>query len=222
MSPRSFQDLTGKQFTRWVVIEISEPRNGQTYWLCHCLCGTIKPVAAQALLNGRSKSCRCLDHELFAARVRKHGFSYLPEFKIWRNMKSRCENPRDIGYTFYGGRGITVCTRWQVFENFLADMKPRPSPKHTIERKDNDFGYSPENCRWATYKEQNNNHRGNHLLTYKGRTLTITQWAEECGLKPVTLSHRINYSHWPVEKALTTPLRHLSSQSLGGKPSARK
>jgi hypothetical protein len=122
-------------------------------------------------------------------------------------MKRRCNNPLDEAYGIYGGRGITVCDRWQdSFANFFADMGKRPSRKHSLDRKDNDLGYTPDNCRWATPEQQNNNRRQNRLITLNGKTQTLTVWANELGLPPNLVFARID-NGWSAERSLTTPVR---------------
>jgi hypothetical protein len=128
-----------------------------------------------------------------------------PEYAAYNAMKSRCNNPKHHAYARYGGRGIRICDRWlESFENFFADMGFRPSTKHSLDRKNNDGNYSPENCRWATDLEQTNNQSTNHLLTFEGKTQTITQWAREAGLDESVLRMRIS-GGWSVQRALTTP-----------------
>src|SRR5262249_18282820 len=116
-----------------------------------------------------------------------------------------CTNKKCVDYPNYGGRGIMVCDRWHTFDNFLADMGEKPAAK-SIDRIDNNKGYSPENCRWATLIEQANNKRSNVRLTFNGRTQSIKQWAMETGIPYKTLYYRIRYSSWPVEEALSTPV----------------
>jgi hypothetical protein len=118
-----------------------------------------------------------------------------PEYRTWRNMLKRCHNQNSTDYGRYGGRGISVCDRWHNFEAFLADMGLKPSPKHEIDRISNDGLYEPDNCRWATRKEQHNNKRNNRLLTIGGRILTITAWAREANISPITLTSRVK-SGW--------------------------
>jgi hypothetical protein len=139
-------------------------------------------------------------------RSKWHGASvdYRPEHLVWFNMLARCYNPEIPAYGNYGGRGITVCERWRnSFLAFLEDMGKRPAPRHTIERIDNDLGYSPENCTWATWKQQSRNGRRNRLITFCGRTKCLTDWATEIGISYQTLSFRLK--HWDLDKALTTP-----------------
>lgn len=121
-------------------------------------------------------------------------------------MRDRCFNPNADHYARYGGRGITVCERWSKFENFLTDMGQMPSGgRYTIERINNDGNYEPTNCRWATYKEQARNRRGNRFFEFQGESLLLSEWAGRTGISLQTLSSRIYESKWPIEKALTTP-----------------
>lgn len=115
----------------------------------------------------------------------KHGASKgggTAEYRVWRSMRSRCNNPRDSGWSRYGGRGIRVCERWNSFENFLADMGPRPSLEYSIDRIDNNGNYEPSNCRWATDYEQNRNRSDNIFMTCNGKTQCMSDWAKELGL----------------------------------------
>jgi len=124
-------------------------------------------------------------------------------------MVARCTNPNHQGFTYWGGRGIKVCDRWlgeTGFPNFLEDMGEMPEWADSINRKNNDLGYCPENCEWSTTKEQANNKRNNRRLTYNGKTQTVSQWAEETGIPYQTLWSRLKLN-WPVEKTLTTPVR---------------
>jgi hypothetical protein len=155
------RDLTGQRFGRWMVLEISGRTSGQDLkWTCRCDCGTTRAVFGAGLVNGCSRSCGCLARELAETRSTKHGGYGTLEFTTWQQMKTRCLNPRHHAYADYGGRGITVCERWRVsFADFLADMGPRPSALHSIDRINNDGNYEPGNCRWATRSEQRRNQR---------------------------------------------------------------
>jgi hypothetical protein len=131
----------------------------------------------------------------------RHGLTLTPEHRVWRNIRQRCENPNDDHYSRYGAVGIRVCERWQVFENFIADMGPRPSAKHTIDRKNGKGHYEPGNCRWATAIEQNNNLISNVRIEHAGESLTIPQWARRVGLHESTLRNRVA-TGWKFEDAL--------------------
>ena len=197
------KDLTGQRFTRWTVIGYTGKDNrGHSLWLARCDCGTERVVHGNHLTNGQSKSCGCL-----SPRYTIHGFSKLPEYQAWRHMIRRCEVSNKHDYHRYGGRGIKGCQRWrESFEAFLSDMGKKPSVNHSLDRIDNDKGYSPDNCRWATADEQNNNKSTNRRLTFNGRTLTVAQWAREIGITSIALQGRL-HKGWTIEHALTEPAR---------------
>jgi hypothetical protein len=131
-----------------------------------------------------------------------------PERGCWQAMIDRCHDPKSTYFAHYGGRGIRVCNRWrESFALFQADMGPRPSPIHSLDRIDNDGNYEPGNVRWATPREQGRNKRNNRMLTAFGRTQCLTDWAAERGLRIITLKDRLDKLGWDVERALTAPLK---------------
>ncbi len=134
--------------------------------------------------------------------LKTHGMYGTQIYKSWSSMKSRCLNKNNKDHKDYGGRGITVCDSWLIFENFYADMGDRPQGK-TLDRKNNDKGYCKSNCKWSTPKEQSNNMRKNCFLTYQNKTLSIRQWSEKLDIKYETIKSRLRYG-WSVEEALTT------------------
>jgi hypothetical protein len=207
---RQARDLSGQRFGRWTVIErdLSAPYGAGCHprWWCRCDCGTMRSIDGPSLSRGMTKSCRCIVSEITTARNTTHGGTGTPEYWAWTSMIQRCTNPKIRNYSSYGGRGISVCPEWMDFATFLADMGMRPSPKHSIERRDNSAGYSKANCYWATKDAQNRNTRQNHKLTYNGQTKTITEWARDVGLNHETLCARINLHGWSIEEALTTPV----------------
>jgi hypothetical protein len=199
---RKRQVLTGRRFGKLTVIS-SQPkpkglcgRNANQYWLCHCDCGNSVVVRGDAILRGQ-ESCGCVNAT--------HRQSRTPIYRVWQGMKARCTNPNSTAYSCYGGRGITICTRWlRSFEAFFADMGGGYRPGLELERMDNDGPYAPENCRWATRHEQMSNTRGNHYLTHNGISLTVTQWASVLGVRVGLLRNRLHMG-WPVDRTLTEP-----------------
>jgi len=172
----AFMNLIGTRFGRLLVKELAPKlRSGaqlKTRWACQCDCGTVVTVSASELRVGCTQSCGCLQRERAVEARTVHGESPRnsakePEYIAWRNMISRCQNPNRKDFKHYGGRGIIVCSRWLIGEDgihpylcFLADMKRRPSPEHSIDRyPDNDGNYEPDNCRWATQFQQVHNRR---------------------------------------------------------------
>lgn len=143
-------------------------------------------------------------------RGRAHGLTKSREYRAWVHMRTRCNNPKHRAYPYYGGRGITVCERWMnSFVVFLADMGPCP-PGHWLDRKESNLNYSPENCKWSTPQEQQNNRRDNILLTFQGRTQSEAMWERELGFRPKTINNRRRHG-WPTERAIATPVRPTSS-----------
>lgn len=205
---RQLIDLTGQVFGRLAVIEETERHKGQRYWRCRCVCGNVTDVVQQSLRKGKTYSCGCLHNEIIGAQRATHRRSRSPEFVAWVNMRLRCNNPHNISYPNYGGRGIEVCDRWQNdFAAFLKDVGERPSPEYTLERIDNNKNYGPDNCRWATWEEQGRNKRNNHYLTHNQETLTVADWAKRISVPQTVLRRRINQLKWSVEKALTFPYK---------------
>ena len=204
-------DITGQRFGRLLVLErvgLSKSRSAR--WLCRCDCGTEKEVDGPNLRRGLTTSCGCYGHYIIGAATRTHGRTGSKVHYAWCSMRRRCEDEGNPKYPIYGGRGIKVCDQWQSFENFYADMGEPPSPAHSIDRIDVNGNYEPDNCRWATAKEQANNQRPNHKITYNGETHGITEWSRRLGIHHVTLVNRIQRG-WPLERAMAGPTRRRRS-----------
>ena len=166
----------GARFGRLTVIEV--PAKGRRNVRCQCECGSVGTYRGSSIKSGDTRSCGCLQRELQSMRQKSHGMSDTPEYKAWGNMKERCYRPKHISYPHYGGKGIKVCDRWlNSFEAFYADLGPRPSINHSIDRIDPNKDYGPENCRWATPPEQQNNKTSNVLVEFKGEQLTLAEAA---------------------------------------------
>ena len=186
-------DITGCVFGRWTVIARAPTRIAlcgvrSRYWHCRCSCGVEKEVSGGSLRSGDSQSCGCRKIEI----LRQGGNKKHPLYATWCGMKSRCLSPNNPSYSRYGARGVFVCDEWvSSFLAFVHDMGPRPTPKHTVERKDNDGPYAPWNCIWGTKSEQANNRSHGAMITYRGVTKTTAQWASEIGVSYHTLYKRV-------------------------------
>lgn len=204
---KTCRDLTGMTFKRLTVVRFSHRgESKQLFWECLCSCGKTTFVISAHLNKGICRSCGCYAAERSSEVHYKHGHSRSPIYKLWHAMLSRCHTVESKNYKQYGARGISVCQRWRdSFENFLADMGPRPSPAYSIDRIDNNKGYEPENCRWATLKTQQRNTSRNHFLTYAGETLTISEWAERMKFDPRVIQCRLKRG-WTSERSVTSPL----------------
>lgn len=201
--------MFGMKENRLTIISITSIA-GRSYYRCKCSCGKECLIRTDSYHSGKSRSCGCLLSESTKARFTTHGLSYTTERRIYKGMVDRCCLPCVKLYHRYGGRGIKVCERWlgkSGFLNFIEDMGMRPSSEHTLDRKNNDGDYTPENCRWATKEEQYSNKSTNRLITFQGKTQTMTQWCREKNITRGSLVGRLDVLGWSVEKALTTPTK---------------
>ncbi len=218
---KNVKNRVGEEWGRWRVEEFAGYNKiRQSLWRCVCSCGTHRVFSSGTIAARASQSCGCIRNEWTSRKNTTHGDSGSPEHIVWNGMKERCANPNQNNYPDYGGRGITVCDRWlgpNGFANFLADMGRRPTPKHSIDRRDNAGSYAPENCYWATWKEQRRNQRNPRLrpLTFNGETLLVVEWAERLGIPKNTLFQRL-HKGWSVERTLTTPVQIRLSRAAGG------
>lgn len=197
-------DITGKIYGKLTVICFIETRKRKAHWKCNCECGKTIIVKSNSLNNGSTKSCGCKYKEANSKRLTTHGMTNSSIFNLWKGMIQRCSNPNSTHFKNYGGRGITVCNRWLDFKNFYSDMGEKPTNK-TLDRIDVNGNYCPENCWWATAKQQANNKRNNRIITFNGKSQSLMQWSTEKGINRCTLSDRLNSLNWSIGKALTTP-----------------
>lgn len=192
----NFIDLRGKDFGKLHVIENEDYliKNGRTYFLCQCKCGSEpKFIQSYYLKTGHTQSCGCLKHE---EKIFTHGLTNTRLYRTYNSMKQRCYKEYDKAYKNYGGRGITICDEWLDKENGFLNfynwaINNGYEDSLTIDRKNNDGNYEPNNCRWVNDKTQSNNRRSNNLITIDGITKNITQWAEEYDLCYSTIKSRI-------------------------------
>lgn len=205
------KNLTGLTVGRWTVLHPTDNRgsDGAIFWLCRCRCGAEKAVRTTCLTAGLSKSCGCLQREQVAARNiarSEHGQARdgttTRTYNAWKGMLRRCLNPNATHFDRYGGRGITVCERWKSFIAFRSDMGDCPEGLE-IERRNNDGNYEPENCLWATRRDQTRNQSSNRMLTLNGTTMCLSDWAIAVGISRDTITSRIVRYGWSVERALT-------------------
>lgn len=159
----AYREIAGARFGRLVALERVPSEKKEHMWLCVCDCGNKKIFGKSWITGGNTKSCGCLMREVSAAKVTKHGHNKRSDisstYHSWSGMRARCKNPKNKAYSYYGGRGIRVCERWDSFENFLADMGEKPKGTSLDRYPNNDGNYEPSNCRWATFKQQRVNQR---------------------------------------------------------------
>lgn len=205
------KDLSSMKFGRLSVISRADnSKSGKAMWKCRCDCGNKVIVDGYSLRSGNTKSCGCLQREIVISKNTKHGKSKTQLYRVYRHMKERCFSEADKRFPDYGGRGITICDEWlgrDGFQNFYEwSLRNGYANDLSIDRKDVDGNYCPENCRWVNMKVQQNNRRNNHILEYKGESKTLSEWSAVTGIKSLTILNRLKLG-WSVEKALTEPVR---------------
>ena len=200
------QDLTGQKFGRLTVLEFAFKKGHYQFYKCKCECGTLKNVRKDHLISGQVKSCGCAKSARIGNLNRTHGKTETLLYSKYEGMKTRCYNPKDKRYKYYGLRGIKVCDEWLndfiAFYNWAIENGYKDNL--TIDRIDVDGDYEPSNCRWVNIQAQARNRRTNLLYTYKGETLCVKEWAEKYNIKYNTLLHRL-HRNWSIEEALNTP-----------------
>ena len=210
------KDITGQVFNRLTAIKPHhKDKYGSWYWIFLCKCGKETVAKSSSVFSGHTKSCGCYHIECAIKHVinlnTTHGLAHSRFYNIWSTMKARCGNKNQKNYYLYGGRGILVIKRWENFENFKSDMHESyllhvevfGESQTSLDRKNNNLGYSKENCRWATRKEQNRNARSNHAITYQGATRCISEWADVYKMSPRILGQRIR-RNWSFQRAINT------------------
>lgn len=185
-------DMAGTTINGVLVIAKVESMQERATWLCRCACGANFNAVGTALRLGKAKGCSSCGKQKAREARTTHGLTGTREYNSYNAMKSRCLNPLDKRYSRYGGRGISICSRWlESFSNFIEDMGMQPSNEHSIERVDRDKGYEPGNCVWATRTEQANNRSNNTFIEIDGRTQTITGWSRDTGISRTVILQRM-------------------------------
>lgn len=226
-----FVDLSGQRFGKLIVLDRTDYKRPSgkpgVRWRCICDCGNETYSDSWSLTHGEKTSCGCTAHDLLSAAMRKthknhpeiainfkkmattHGESKTRLYRIWRGMKSRCNNPGCAGYENYGGRGIKVCPEWErdylSFKSWAISHgydENAPQGQCTLDRIDVNGNYSPENCQWVSQKQQARNRRDTHYVTHNGETHSIAEWSQILGVKPNTLYSRLGWLGWTDEQAL--------------------
>lgn len=202
-------NLIGQVFGSLEVIERFPHKSKEIYWNCKCKCGTIKAIRGSHLKDGSTNSCGCEKFNTNIKRLTTHSQSYTRLYHIWVNIKYRCYNQHCNHYFRYGGRGISVCKEWiesyEIFE--LWSLENGYTDILSLDRINNDGNYDPNNCRWATAREQGNNKSNNQYYEYDGLKLTLPEWANRYKINYGTLYKRIKEHNYSIEKALTTPVK---------------
>lgn len=193
-------DLTGQVFGLLTVLARAESVRPGARWRCQCYCGRTHMAQGTELRRGRVRSCGCAAAVMIGRANTKHGMSRTRAYRAWAAMLNRCADSTNARY---GGRGISTCARWRIFDNFYADMGDPPAGM-SLERKNNNRGYSKGNCVWATSAQQNKNRSNSRVVTFDGVRDTIAAHAARAGLRYDTVYKRIVYSGWTVHNALTT------------------
>ncbi len=189
---KTIVDISGQTFSAWTVVGSVIRTTRHALWPCRCICGTERDVASWSLRSGLSRSCGCVSQAAHIQRITTHGMTGSKIFNAYLYMKSRCLNPKVKCFKDYGGRGITICDRWlESFENFYADMGPSHRDWLTLERKDNNKGYDPDNCEWASRAKQSRNRRMCIMIDSPWGRMTISEAARNAGIKEMTLYQRI-------------------------------
>jgi hypothetical protein len=208
------RNLSGQRFGMLVALSWV-PAAGPARWNVQCDCGALKTVLGTCLSVGATQSCGC--RRSVPPSSRRHGDATREgdsaEYVAWSGMRNRCLSRTSKAFANYGGRGITVCERWSLFENFLEDMGRRPTPMHSVERLDVNKGYSPQNCVWATRLQQNRNKRETQRLTIDGVSKPIAEWCEIYGQPYARVRLRILKMGWPAKEALTLPRQVKGSEA---------
>lgn len=199
-----------KKYNR-LTIKYTYKKNNRTYVHCVCECGNYKDIRLSRLKSGETKSCGCLRKDISRGKGKKKPYSNTKLFYTYHGIKTRCYNTKSTSYKYYGAKGIKMCDEWlndfKTFQEWAYNNGYQENKGLSIDRIDVNGNYEPKNCRWVDNTTQANNRTDNYYITYKGQTLTASEWSKKLGIHNQTIKSRINRG-WSVEKALTTPVKN--------------
>lgn len=200
----NFINYEGKRYGLLTVVRRTEStKSGVAQWVCKCECGNEIVLPSYTLKRGTVKDCGCVTRPHYNTT---HGASNTKLYNMWKLMLYRCENPKNNAYKYYGQRGLQVCEEWHdflAFKKWAEETKPKGD--YTLDRIDNNLGYSPSNCRWADKKEQANNRRSNVMVEYKGEAHDLMEWSRLLGFNYKRVHNRMYKLGWSFEKAIAVP-----------------
>ena len=204
--PNKQRDISGQKFGDLTALFFEyRNKNHQHFWRFRCECGNEVILRKSSVTSGNTKRCSECARKRKAIANTTHGMSKTRLYKEWAGIIQRCTNPNSTSYVRYGKKGIDICREWLSFDPFKDwALSNGYSDELTIDRIDNDKGYSPDNCRWATYEEQAHNQKTNRNLEYNGETMTMAEWARKLGISSSSLYGRLKRG-WSIDKALSTP-----------------
>lgn len=205
----------GTPYNYLTVIAEDKPKGNRRAFKCECVCGKIVTVVLSQITTGHTRSCGCYMRQRAREANTKHGFASrdkkCPEYKVWKGIRQRCNNPNNPKYYRYGARGIRCL--WDSFEKFIVDMGFRPSSKHSIGRRNNNGNYCKKNCEWQIAVQQMNNTSRNRKFFINGHWFTISQLARKNNIKSATLRRRLLFD-WPITKAISTPVKYIHNEKI--------
>lgn len=212
---KNFKDKSGKRYNHWVALRfIGVSTDRKYYYEFQCDCGTKKLIREDIVVRGASKSCGCKDSRISHGHCsKKNQCNRTPEYRAWTSMRRRCLQPKAHNYKHYGGRGVSICKRWDEFENFLSDMGFRPHKSLSLHRVENNGNYEPDNCIWGTGEIQATHKRNNLLIEKGGIKKTAYEWSRENQIPVSVIKYRFK-NHWP-EEMIFSKKSHRGRRGIG-------
>ena len=212
------KDLTGQRFGRWIALNfVGKNKSAHTIWSCQCDCGNIKDVLATNLTRGLSISCGCFSRETTSKVKTTHGMTETKLYKKWEGMKRRCLYETGSRNGYYKAIGVTIWDEWMNSFEIFRDwaLQNGYSDELSLDRIDNDSGYTPFNCRWVDRIQQMNNKTNNVWIEYNGVTHSAAEWSRITGIDGNTIRYRMS-RNWPIIDVLFTPKHSNDVENLNG------